>query len=500
MMEPYFHAKRLAGGIEVTGASHCVLGHQLSGGSAGKPDGVYASWNWDGKRFHLENDRYGCYPVFYFARNGDLCVSTSIPKLLQLGAPREYDDTAMAVFLRLGYFLGEDTPFRSIRSVPADASFDWEDGVLKVSGRQDVGKLSCSTRSDAVDGYISLFHQAMLRRDARDKEFAVPLSGGRDSRHILLELCRAGHKPNFTVTYRHFPPRNDSDVVCATELSRRLGVPHIVLDQPPSRLKTELNKNLKTSFCSDEHAHYMVLADYLKTRVGVVYDGIGASVLTQSRYLKPGWLRDFRAGEYLKLTRQMLAPSLEEFLRCILTEEAYRRFSLDAAIGRLVDELKKFSDAPNPPGAFHFWDRTRREIALAPYGIYNEIPVVYSPYLDSTLCDFMMGIPADLLFDRGLQYDAIRNEYPEFADIPYEIKGTPVVPLRHFRGYARELLKYVASSGGCRLVRRSYLLARLAYCQLSDNYCAGAISWLLGPLTAYLIHLEEVTSGSSGAA
>ena len=466
-------------------------------GEGGRPEGVFAKWSWEGGRFHLQNDRHGFYPLFYSARAGQLMVSTSIPKLLELGAPRDVDDTAMAVFLRLGFFLGEDTPFRFIRAVPPQATFQWEAGALHVSGHQNLGEHLSIDREKAVDEYISLFRQAIERRLVPNEEFALPLSGGRDSRHILLELCRIGHKPSFCVTYRHFPPRNDSDLECAVSLSARLGIPHVVLDQPESRLKVELRKNLKTSFCSDEHAEFMVVADYLRHKVRVLYDGIGAVVFMSSGYLKPQWrwLELTRRRAFTDLAREMLGPNIEPVFKDLLSAEAFSRFGQEAAISRLAVELERVSEAPNPPGAFHFWNRQRREISLAPYAIYDEIPWVLSPFLDHALCDFLFSLPAEMLLDRGFKTEAIQKAYPHCADLPFETVGQGPLPTRQSKRFARELLVYAAQKGPYRLIRRSYLLPRLAQCQLLDKYCASAASWLLTPRVAYLVQLDRVTEG-----
>jgi hypothetical protein len=64
---------------------------------------------------------------------------------------------------------------------------------------------------------------------------------------------------------------------------------------------------------------------------------------------------------------------------------APRSFSLEAAIGRLTEELKKPAQAPNPPVAFDLWNRVRRKVALASYAIYDEIRAVFSPFLEHRL-------------------------------------------------------------------------------------------------------------------
>jgi hypothetical protein len=52
------------------------------------------------------------------------------------------------------------------------------------------------------------------------------------------------------------------------------------------------------------------------------------------------------------------------------------------------------SNFQNPLGSFCFWNRTRREIALAPFSTLEGVPTVYAPYLDNHLFDFINCPPA----------------------------------------------------------------------------------------------------------
>src|SRR5437867_3914137 len=91
---------------------------------------------------------------------------------------RELDEDALAVFMRLGYFLGSDTPLRAIRAV-----------------MPPIERVHCSElqRGALIDEYIERF-RAAIQRTLPCEHPAVLLSGGRDSRHILLELVRSGVK------------------------------------------------------------------------------------------------------------------------------------------------------------------------------------------------------------------------------------------------------------------------------------------------------------------
>jgi asparagine synthetase B (glutamine-hydrolysing) len=119
---------------------------------------------------------------------------------VEAGAPTGFDEAALAVFLRLGFFLGDDTPFQSIRTLPPDGTLTWEAGTVTISGGYRFVRPQRLSRDAAIDGFIDLFRQAMSRRPPAGQDVVVPLSGGRDSRHILLELCESGHRPSYTVT------------------------------------------------------------------------------------------------------------------------------------------------------------------------------------------------------------------------------------------------------------------------------------------------------------
>ena len=486
----FLHLRKVHDRWEVQGIPDGRLGHQVPTRQGCKPDGIFVRWVWTGSFLRVSNDRYGFYPLFHCARANEIMLSPSIPRLLELGAPTELDEAGLAVFLRLGFFIGEDTPFRSIRALPPDTDFEWRPGVLRVEGRRPLAKPARISPSDAVETYASLFRVAMRRRTPPDGNFAVPLSGGRDSRHILLELCEAMCRPKYCVTVRHFPPRNNSDVECASQLATALGLDHVIVDQPQSEFQVELRKNLRTSFCTDEHPHYMALSDHVRGRIHTLYDGIGGDNLSQSIFLNPELVRLFEDGRFGELASKLLGT--DRLLKHLLTQEALRKYSYELAHSHLVAELRQHADAPNPIGSFYFWNRTRREIALAPYCILDEVPTVFSPFLDHDLYDFLSSLTPRMLLEGQFHTKTIQVTYPRYADIPYENKSPKVDARGHFRRYARELAGYVLARRSTAFIRQSYLLPRLFRCLVDGRY-SSAVSWL-APKTIFLLQLERLTN------
>lgn len=487
--EPYVHLRLEDGGVTVRGNPAVTLGHRIPRGAGEKPDGVFAAWSWDGRVLRVENDRYGCYPLYYAAAPGELRLSPSIPRLLRAGVSREVDETALGVFLRLGYFLGDETPFLAIRAVPPDATFIWRDGQLEVSGRHAGSPEQTITRRAAIDAYVELFRQAIRRRPPTE-EAVVTLSGGRDSRHILLELCAQGTPPRRCVTtYRSFPSMlgrhaPSEDVELARALAEAVRVEHVVVPQSPSALRAERRKNLLTGFCTDEHGWYVAVADYLTGHATAVYDGIAGDGLSEDPLLDAEGLRLYREGRLGELADRWLDEREEALLRTLIPPMWAGAADRDRVHARLVAELRVFAGAPNPVGTFLFWSLTRRETALAPYGLLRGVDLVYSPYLDHDLYDFLTSLPAEMLLDHRFHTETIARAHPRYAAFPYPSKDAAALrrPVRH-RSFTLEVLREVlARPTAFRATLVPTLLAALA---------RGAPRWVL-PVVVYLMQLEEV--------
>jgi asparagine synthase (glutamine-hydrolysing) len=490
MEQSYFQARCAEGQVQTKGLLSCSLGHRIELGGERKADGIFAHWNWDGSRLTAGNDRYGFFPLFYYCRDGEFAISSSIPRLIEVGAPTDLDEAALAVFLRLGFFIGDDTPYKHIRTLPPDAALAW-DGRLKVHspGHAFADAHGPIGRDDAIDTYIGLFRQAIERRLPQAEDFIVPLSGGRDSRHILLELLHQGYRPERCLTTLHYPPRSNEDARIAQALARELGLPHTLLKQSESRFKAEYRKNVLTNFCSDEHAWYMVAADYLVRRALPVYDGIGGDVLSAGLFLTPHRLGLFESGSCRTIAEELLAADEELFAR-LLPRAVMGKMGRELAIAHLESELTHHLRQPNPVGSFFFWNRTRREIALVPYGLLSALPTVFSPYLDHDLYGFLAGLPAHLLADHAFHTDTIARAYPKYADLPYEDKC--ILPLDAFdcdAAFGNELARQLMLKQRSHLMRNSFLRPRLFASLLSRRFSAST-NWY-SAVALYLHQLES---------
>jgi asparagine synthase (glutamine-hydrolysing) len=487
--EPYIHVRLSESELRIDGANECHIGRRVAANQSSVDQGIFANWNWNGERLLVQNDRFGFFPLFYAKTANAICISPSIQRILALGVEPDLDEAALAVFLRLGSFLAEDTPFSKIRALPPGARLEWENGnlTLTTSG-VCISKPVAIARTDAIAEYSTLFKAAIARLAPPSNDFVVPLSGGRDSRHILLELFRGKFEPRTCLTQSLMRPAMDPEVRVARQLCTAMNLEHVVTEPDPARLSAELRKNKLTQFCALEHAWVLPVADTATRGWEFVYDGIAGDVLSAGLFLNEIRLAQFREREFERLAQDILGR--DGYLQTFLPERERGRFGRDVAVRRLVEELARHVDAPNPVGSFFFWNRTRRAIAASAFNLFGRRARVVTPYLDHQLFDFLASIPAELLVDHQFHTDTIVSAYPEFADIPFARKEDVKTDIPSARRFAFELFRFALSPMNNTFVRRRSIAIRAGRATIDRSYTPAIYD--LGPVVVYLKQLDRL--------
>ena len=468
---PYIHLRRVDGEVKVRGAITHFEGNDTDSDSyiENPGRGVFAFWSWSGSRLIVRNDRYGFYPLFYFVRPDEIAVSTSIFKLLALGASSEFDDAGLAVFLRTGSFVGERTAFKEIHAFPPNAAAEWQDGSWTLSGGPLLPRLQELTFDQAVDGYISLFRAAIVRRVRSGERVALPLSGGRDSRHILLELCNSGHRPNFCVTVEVHPPRSNADVGIAKILAAAVNIEHFVVPQPRSQLKQELHKNTITEFLAEHPAWALAIEAFVRNKADVSYHGIAGDGLSGGNFMTPDLLKYYELGMTDACAQHHLdIHNNEVVLESWLEPHAYQAFNRQLALENIYEQVKVTERTPSPSSLHYFWTRTRRNISLMPFRILNRSSEVRAPFLDYDLYDFLASLPGSFQLENDLHTVAIQRAFPEYKDIPYASGGLSTAG-RGYRIHLLNVLKYLLLNRS-KLVNRSRVFSVLLNAIVKNDF------------------------------
>jgi asparagine synthase (glutamine-hydrolysing) len=304
------------------------------------------------------------------------------------------DFQALGVFLRTGYFLANTTPFREIRRVgPAPT-------IVEPVAR---------TRKAAIEEYIVLFRQAVRRR--ADRQTALALSGGADSRHILLELHAQRALPDYALTVA--VPGRKREVEIAASLAERTGARHIVVTPDPRHaVEDELWKNPACDFLALDHGWF---ASTARSRDDLPWwDGIAGDVLSAGHFLYEWNSALFAAGRLDELADRLVPD------RPVPYYYDQRRFPRIDAVAAVRRELERHRGAANPIGSYFMWNRTRSAVGASTFSLLRPHgQTTLAPFLDRDLWPFLSSLPADTLVDHRLHRETIAISYPQFTDIPY---------------------------------------------------------------------------------
>jgi hypothetical protein len=186
----------------------------------------------------------------------------------------------------------------------------------------------------------------------------------------------------------------------------------------------------------------------------------------------------------------------EGYLPGFLTADAMRRWSRELAVERLSKELAKYADLPNPAAAYFFYNRVRRELALAPFGLLNKQTHVLAPYLNHKLFDMLIRIPFDYFGGREFHSEAIDQFYPELPRFEYisEHKGSILERRRKIWKFSTQFMRMsLANNNQPSSFRNRQLLPRLAKANLSREYGTEAPNLFARVLV--IMHLEQAVGG-----
>ena len=481
-MELYFRAQIRERQIRVSGDWRAKFG--------GKSSVVSVSWDWDGEKLCVRNDRYGFLPVYYYCGFNEIIVSNSLAKILELTGRQEFDEEAFAVFLRLGYLIGDDTLFDSVKTLAPNSVLTWQNGETAISSPDYiVTRKNEMRRETAVIIYADLFEKAVAETLPDEDNFAVPISGGRDSRHILLALNQLNRRPAACPTIIHPPPRPNEDRKIAELLCRALKFPHVLIEQTKPRFDAECRKNILTDYGVFEHGWFLTLAEFAEDRWRTVYDGIAGDVLSAGLFLTENRLRLFAENKFAELAEEILGA--EGYLPALLNERVRRKFSRRKAVRRLAREIAKHKNAPNPVGSFFFWNRTRRAVALSPFRLFDEKIGIITPYLNGELFNFLASLPAELFLDHEFHTETIAFAYPEFAGIPYERKDAPpVFDASGFNRFSRDIFRFSMTARNLKFTNRVFFAVRNLRSAIDQNYSRAAAEY--GEQAVILLQLERM--------
>lgn len=456
-------------------------------------EGEYIQWQFDGQTLNIETSAFGLINTYYYATNNRIIVATDIIDIIKRVGKQPLDIDGLNSFLQLGYYLADQTPFLTIKCLPRDSQISWDKSGIKTTNlkRLQIPKTYTGSYEQAMQTYLELFAEVMAEFDTHNEKLALPLSGGRDSRHILLELLKQNKKIDLIATCACFPPKHNDDLAAAKNLCNALNVEHVTTPLGKDLFDDEIEKNNMTSFCADEHAWMLPLHQYFtKQKISFIYDGIAGDVLSAGHFLSPERIAWRKQENWLAIAEDITskAPNYSKFLNKQLLPFMDR----SKIVKKIATELESLKGYENPIAEFYLRNRTRREIGLSTWNIMGEGRVAVAPFLLTRLYHFLTSLPFEYIEDTQFHTRAIIAGYPNAADVPFAEGKKQLLPeyQQAIRQFNYKALRYIIKSDSNQnILNRTKHNLKLIRMRVDKNYLNDRLDILNKAI--YYTHLSQ---------
>jgi asparagine synthase (glutamine-hydrolysing) len=182
-------------------------------------NGFYALIKHSSQKLFAAVDRVRSIPLFYGQKGNDLFLSDSAEWVREQVGNNEMDTLAREEFLLTGYVTGPDTLFPDVKQLQAGEALIVSDNnrELSISVKRYYRFIHQNTLEASEDELLSKLDKVLINvfkrliKRADGQTLVVPLSGGYDSRLIVLMLKRLGYDNVITFSYGR-PGNKESEI------------------------------------------------------------------------------------------------------------------------------------------------------------------------------------------------------------------------------------------------------------------------------------------------
>ena len=141
---------------------------------------------------HLYNDRFGHRLLFVSTKNGEAAFASAVRSLLRWrpDVGRSYDERSVAEFILFERVLGERTLFPDIQRLLPATHATWTGREWRMTQYFEVHKqpcpANCRTWKDGAADLLHCLRRSLAKRMADQSTAGLLLSGGLDSRLVML--------------------------------------------------------------------------------------------------------------------------------------------------------------------------------------------------------------------------------------------------------------------------------------------------------------------------
>lgn len=418
-----------------------VISNEITAGSAAdmtsELDGFFSFALQSGGKVIAAVDRVRSFPLFYAIDDGAFFLGDDPYRIQEKLGGRQTDTLALAELYLTGYVTGGCTLDPRIHQIMA--------GEVITAEVNDLGAWSVSCKSyyrfQHHHDEFQLSFEELLSRSQQEMDkavermilvadgnlIAVPLSGGYDSRFILLTLKRLGYPRLAAFSYGIL---GNDEAAVSKRVADALGVPWHFVEYTPELWRTWLD--------SPEFAHYQREGEKMVSVAHIqdwpaVYELKKQGVFPKGTLFAPGHSGDFLGGKQIRPSllkgngwnhtnviqeiwkRHYTNVSLKVALRELSLDKDAEKALLQKTGAHLVGFDVNTLEGANNAYDFEFWQEKLSKFVVNSVRVYEVFGYRWwLPFYDKQLVSFWERVPLQwrlgkILYDRTVEN--LQGEY-----------------------------------------------------------------------------------------
>jgi hypothetical protein len=371
----------------------------------------------------ISSDTYGLLPFYYaILADGSFALTNDILKLRRKLSSVQLDEQAFYELVRFGHCYGTKTLIKSIYRLPA---------LFNLSVSSSGMRFSTTEKKRSFPTYVTEKPEKALDRPAIDRvhqafqqslksitgDIVVSLSSGFDSRYVVATLAESGRR--FSTFTTHWPVNDNYDADIARYVTSALRVPNYFSPLQNDFMYHWAEKKLElVNYETTMHDWLVGPIMSAPWRGASHIDGLAGDIIVRASNIDEGLHTYPAANAWKGFIGHMLRGMTMNDTGALFAKEADELFGnrvLEEVHGQLETVGRHIGAATH----IFMFNRIRRAISPAFYGIYSNRFSNFSPFLSEEFLDATMSIaPAQ----RKTLYARLFERFPKLAEIPSQSK------------------------------------------------------------------------------
>lgn len=383
-------------------------------------NGFFAIVKEDEKNIFAAVDRVRSIPLFYSTKNGQFYLSDDARWIREKVHDQDVDEVSKIEFLLTGYVTGKDTLYPNVKQLQAGEYLIYNKENKKLVTKRYFQFRHFNFYENSTDELISLLDQVhvnvfkRLIESLNGRTVVVPLSGGQDSRLIVVMLKRLGYENVICFSYGK---EGNEESAISKKVADFVGYKWIFVPYTKERWRQWNSSQEKQSyfryadgFSSLPHIQDVIAVSELKRKNLISTDSI----------FIPGHSGDFVAGSHIPLTFSQKNGISNEELTNQIFKKNYHLWDLknycdykQKFIEKIYSLIPRESVYSNEEAAdlFECWDWSERQAKFIcnSVRVYDFLDYEWRmPLWDNEVMEFWSRVKMEARVNRRLYMEYVR--------------------------------------------------------------------------------------------